>query len=91
VHKLEPVRCTILGFAWKGKPSLLAGETTIAYLIDVINLQQTVRHVTISESAKSLKIQVTKMCVPSPSHAIPLRCQTHGLIDIEVLACKASS
>jgi hypothetical protein len=86
VHKLEPVRCTILGFAWKGKPSLLAGETTIAYLIDVINLQQTVRHVTISESAKSLKIQVTKMCVPSP-----LRCQTHGLIDIEVLACKASS
>jgi hypothetical protein len=74
----------ILGFAWKGKSLLLADETTIAYLIDVIDLWQTVHHVAISQSPKSPKIQVTKMCVPSPSRAIPLRRQTHGPTNVEV-------
>jgi hypothetical protein len=88
MHKLEPVCHPVLGFTWKGKSSLLAGETAVSYLIDVINLWQTVHHIAIGQMPKLEKIQVTKACVPPPSRATPLCRQTHGPTNVELQCVK---
>jgi hypothetical protein len=56
MQQFESMRHTVLGFTGKGKSTLLGVEAAVAYLIDMIDLRQTVHHVTISQPPQPPKI-----------------------------------
>jgi hypothetical protein len=47
---------TVLGFTWKRESMLLAGETAVTHLIEMIDMWQTIHHVVISQAPQPPKI-----------------------------------